>query len=150
MKRSYLAVLIFIQIAASSAAQSTSKTAHYFDSGVTLTIGRVETASVIKGSTVDEKPGKGNKFVLVHMTFENQSSEKQDIYINNIRLLDSANNSYDPQFAMASGLFNVIIYGIPSIKANDTKRLKLVYPYPKKMKPEYILVNGKTVKLKDK
>lgn len=89
------------------------------------------------------RPSRGNKFVIVHANFSNESDETREIDFDNIYLIDSVEQTKSRvEMVLLPGPVNVTGRIEPTIKARDTKVRKMVFVFPKNRKAEYLAVNG--------
>jgi hypothetical protein len=89
---------------------------------------------------------KGYKFVFVFLTFTNKTAVKQDLDLEQIYLLDPENKTkHKPAFSMLAGPVNMWGKLDSYINANDTKTRKIVFSFPEKAIPKYLMVNGQMV-----
>lgn len=113
----------------------TARTYEY-DKDISFTIQRIEEVNQISSwSGGSWTPTKGNMFVAMYVTLKNNANEKKPLDFNNFYLLDSATHTkHKVEFAMLQTAVNMWANRDSDIGANDTKKRRLVFTYPKKQR----------------
>ena len=121
-----------------------------FNENIVFKIDQIQEGAIVSSGKNPYTPSKGNKFVFIYFTFFNRTSVKQGLFLDNIYLLDDSQKRYRVEFTMTGTSINVWGKTESYIDPDDNKTRKLVFNFPKNMRPKYLLVNGKEVELKYK
>jgi hypothetical protein len=145
-------IVLFIPIFFLGSCYSTfltnSTETYQFNEQISFKITKVQEGSSISTGNGYWRPSRGNKFVFIYVTFTNSSTEKQDLNLDNLALADISNKvKYKVEFNMVDGPINLWGKVDSSIKGNDSRNRKLVFSFPEKAKPEYLISNGTLVKI---
>jgi hypothetical protein len=115
---------------------------HSYDNNINFTIEKVEEGTRISTGNGYYYTKSGFKYVFLHMSIKNNSSEKQKLDFNNFYLLEpKSHTKYKVEFAMFDGPFVIMGRLASQIQKDDTKNRILVFTFPEKERAVMLYVN---------
>lgn len=104
--------------------------------------------SISQGGNSFSRPKKGDKFVFIHLTVQNNSDKTEKLDFNNFYLLDTVNKTKRKlESVMLTTAVNLWGSSDSSIKGNSKKSRKLVFTFPKEQVPSLMLVNDNAISI---
>lgn len=115
---------------------------------IDFTIDKIEESTSISTGNGSWNASRGNKFVFVFLTFNNNVKEKQQLNFDDFLLLNPRTKTkHKAEWAMIVGPFNVWGKIDSYIRKGDEKQRKLVFLYPEEDKAEILLVKDRIIEI---
>ncbi len=148
MKKTFLFLVLFL-IFSCSAVYKVNDNIQDYNENIVYQINKVqEDYSIATGSNSYIYPSRGNKFVHVYLTITNKTNVVQPLDFNNFYLINpDTKTKYLVEFVYLSTIINIAAKIESSIQPNDTKYRRLIYIFPKDVKPKFLMVNDKIVEI---
>lgn len=142
-------ILILFATSCSSPGLLTLQEVNTFNENITFKIHQVKESKSIATQGGAYRTKSGFKFVQISMTFTNNTNSKQDLKFNKIYLVDPIQRiKMEVDFNMKDTYLNFFGSLESSIEAGENKTRKLVFTFPEKSKPQFLLIDDRLIPIK--
>lgn len=125
-----------------------SSKSYAYNNAVTFSIDKIQEGQMIKTGTGSYSPGKGNKFVYVYITFQNNLNKKQNLNFNNFSILNKRTKTkHKLQWVMLNSPVNIWSKKDSYINKEDKKKRMLVFTLPIQDKVEFLMVKDSEIEI---